>query len=701
MVTRKGPNCYPRPGDRIAPKTLHPLLLERVPGHLAGEAGQGLRLCDLDESAWATLPPGAIDELAEMVVDRVISGCSRKVFRRRHFPRPAKGTDLADLHLEHRTRLCLLREGFGDHLERLGDHTIGEILDIRAFGPRCLVDLLSSLETQQAKERLLDEDLTSSARRLADLPEAAAASVDDPRFGHLISEVDVEAANAKDLAGRLIARSQDPPDPAFALEQVKRLHERIVQLRNLTVEEEMIGIFASTPHERNRKILIAYYGWKDGRGRTLAKIGADYGMTRERTRQICAKLVHREDPKGILAPALDRALDFIRDRLPIAVVDLQNELSQAGLTAVNLRMESIQKAARLLDRPIPFALVTASGNRLAVDAEHAKMPLAAAEIAKKEVYYRGVANVGRIQAALQEKYSDRIQRPTVVKTLELIEGFRWLDEETGWFWLSSTRKHGLPKAIRKILSVAKRLPVAELRTAVGRNRRMWPDPPPENVILEFCRRMPGVVVQRDLVVADPPLCWTKTLTGVEAQLVEVLKTHGPVMERGELEDLCASAGMNRFSFHAFVACSTVIKHFGHSVYGLIGTDVPDGAIETMIARRKAGRSPNRVLSSHGRTEDGRIWLTYRLSKAASTYAVITIPAALTDLVTGKFRLLTSEGQEVGTLATKNGRAWGLGAFLRQRAARVDDHVTLTLDLDGRTAVISIDREARQLADPER
>ena len=695
MATRKGPDCYPRPGERIAPKTLHSLLLEEVPEHLSGKAGAGLRLCDLDESAWEKLPPEAVDELAKIVVDRVVSGCSRKVFRGRHFPRPAKGTNLADLPLEHRTRLCLFREGLGDHPERLGDHTIGEILDIRAFGPRCLVDLLSSLETQQAKKRPLDEDLTSAARRLADLPEANAASVDDPRFGSLISEVDVEVANAKDLADLLIARSQDPPDPAFAFEQVKRLHERIVQLPNLTVEEEMIEIFGSTLHERNREILIAYYGWKDGRGRTLAEIGAGYGMTRERTRQICAKLVNRENPKGILAPALDGALDFIQQRLPIAVTDLESELSQAGLTAANLRLKSIQKAAKLLDKRIPFALIKASGKRLAVDAKHAKMPLVVAEIAKKAVYYHGVANVDRTQTALREKYSDRIQRPTIVKTLELIEGFRWLDEKLGWFWLSSTRKHGLPRAVQKILSVAERLSVAELRTAVGRNRRMWPDLPPENVILEFCNQVPGVVVEGDLVSADPPLNWTKTLTGVEAQLVEILKTHGPVMERGELEDLCASAGMNRFSFHAFVACSTVIKHFGHSVYGLIGTDAPNGAIESLIVRRKAGRSLTRVLDSHGRTEDGRIWLTYRLSKAASTYAVITIPATLTDSVTGQFRLLTTEGEKVGTLATKNGRAWGLGAFLRQRAARVDDRVTLTLDLNGRTAVISIESEVGQ------
>jgi len=38
------------------------------------------------------------------------------------------------------------------------------------------------------------------------------------------------------------------------------------------------------------------------------------------------------------------------------------------------------------------------------------------------------------------------------------------------------------------------------------------------------------------------------LTGVEAKLVAMLKAHGPVMERGAMEDLCVAEGMNRFSF---------------------------------------------------------------------------------------------------------------------------------------------------------
>ena len=114
----------------------------------------------------------------------------------------------------------------------------------------------------------------------------------------------------------------------------------------------------------------------------------------------------------------------------------------------------------------------------------------------------------------------------------------------------------------------------------------------------------------------------------------------------------------------------------------------------MMAVRRSTRDAQ-VLDSHGWTADGRVWLSYRLSKAASTYAVITVPAALKKVVCGRFTLVSPDGQEIGTLATKDGRAWGLGAFFRQHGARIDDHILLTLDLERRTAMVSWSEEKEE------
>ena len=157
-----------------------------------------------------------------------------------------------------------------------------------------------------------------------------------------------------------------------------------------------------------------------------------------------------------------------------------------------------------------------------------------------------------------------------------------------------------------------------------------------------------------------------------------------------MEDLCVAGGMNRFSFHAFVSWSPVIAQFGHSVYGLLGAEVSPNRSRSCWSKRRANRANRRVLDRHGVTEDGKVWLRYRLSKAASTYAVITVPAALKKIVRGRFQFLTADGRAIGTLATKDGRAWGLGDFLRKQGAQIGDHIILTLDLAERTATVTWD-----------
>lgn len=686
---RKAGGRYPRPNERIAPSTLVEALLEPAPPRLVGNVP--LKLSDLDESVWTRLPAEAIEALAEIVVDRVAAACARRVFDRHHFPQPPAGLKLDDLNLEHRTHLCLAREGFASQPHLLGGRTIGAILAIRSFGPRCLVDLLSALETRLSRDHRLNRQLTAAAEELAGAPLADQAGSDDPRFGPLIRAIDVEARSAKDLAERLRERSVDPPDPHYAAEQVCRLRERLDQVSRLTLEEELIEIFASSGQERNREIVIGYYGWADGRRHTLAEIGARYGMTRERTRQICAKLVRKRGAAAILAPIMDRVLARLAAGLPAPVERIESELSCEGLTRVGLGLDNVAGAAKLLARPVPFRTVRVGRGKLAVAPEQVPAVPAIVELANKEVFYHGLSTLTALEVALAGRFSGRVTEALAAETLQLVESFEWLDRSAGWFRLAAISKHGLPKAIEKILAVAGRLSVAEIRQAVARNRRMWKEAPPESVLLEFCRRMPKVVVEGEMVASDPPRAWAKVLTGVELRLVEALKQHGPVMERGALEDLCVAGGMNRFSFHAFIACSPVITQYGHSVYGLLGTPITPGEVRELLARRRAEHAPTRVLHDYGQSADGRFWLRYRLSKAASTYAVITVPAALKQVIQGKFQLLDGDGRLAGTLAAKDGRAWGLGAHLRSCAARVHDVVTVTFDPQSREARIAIER----------
>ena len=441
----------------------------------------------------------------------------------------------------------------------------------------------------------------------------------------------------------------------------------------MTLEQELIDIFASTAVQRNREILIGYYGWEDGRQHTLTEIGARFGITRERVRQVCAKLTKRlKNPSQSPAPVMDRALALIAERLPCFGGADRGGVGRAradGRRHVARKRGGRRTAAGpagpLSDRQARPTAATTAGWRFGPT--RSRPSLAAVDLAKKEVYFHGLTTVERIEQAIAARARSRAGAELVRQTLTLIDGFCWLDEPTGWFRLLPIEQARAAQGDRQGAGGGRRGDGRAAPHGARRNRRLWKEPPPENVLLEFCRQMPRVRIEGDRIISDPPRDWRKSLTGVEAKLVSVLKAHGPVMERGAMEDLCVADGMNRFSFHAFVSWSPVIAQFGHSVYGLLGAEVSPEQVEELLAQRRASRANRRVLDRHGRTDDGKVWLSYRLSKAASTYAVITVPAALKKVVRGRFQFLAADGRAIGTLATKDGRAWGLGAFLRKQA----------------------------------
>ncbi len=692
MPNRSGMNKYPRYGERIAPTTLHSVLLEPLPERLQAAFGPvPLRLCDLTERLWGQVPEATILELAEIIVVRVRAACAQGVFDDVPFPDPPRETDLGDLRLEHRTQHCLSRAGFERDFQSLGNHTIGEILRLHAFGARCLVDLLSAVETHLARHSAADCRLVEAAERLAALGQAARIGADDPRFGKPIRALDVEATTAAEMANRLLERQDVPGDPAFAADQIETLCEDLEAAVNLTVEQELTRIFAADTPGRNREILVGYYGWGDGKRHTLAAVGDRFGITRERTRQICAKMTRRhERPETIYAPVIERALAAIRRRAPCSSSQLEAELVQEGFTAVGMEVESLIDGAKLLKRRAGFTLEGVSLGRrhqieLVVPEGEADLVAAAIETARREIYYHGIATLEHVCRQVAKRLPGRGKQRTVVKAVEALPGFVRLDRKDGWFRVASIAKHGLPKTIEKVLAVAGEISVGALREAMSRNRRLWREPPPEHVLLEFCRQMPDMHVEGKRIRGNPPKDWKKVLTGIEARLVATLMRDGPIMDRGRLEDVCVSGGMNRFSFHAFLAWSPVIAQFGHSVYGLLGARPDDQQLHSLSERRRTERYAHRVLEGHGRTADGRIWLKYRLSKAASTYAVITIPAALKETVRGRFELLDSTGESIGALATKDGRAWGLGAFLRKQNAQIGDAILVTIDVNRKTA----------------
>jgi hypothetical protein len=735
---------YPHPGHRIAPYALHEILDVEMPSGILENSTLRIRLCDLDETAWERFDFQVCKRLGEEVMNVVrmhIPSQTRELLNL-HLPIPPNSLRLKDLSLETRTHLLLERWGFDDHVEKLGDKTLGDLLDIHGFGTKCLVDFLASLETSIVRasqepiskaegprndgentrvlphlERLklgptgvtywsdgarglqrttialkhstplLASMLIAEGKKLQQIPGASEISRDDPRLGHLLWAIDPEIETVGHLTDGLTSADNSYSSSKFICKKVWKLQEQITAFSQLPLEEELTQILIACSDRRsnttrNARITIRRLGF-DGEGRhTLKFVQSEFGITRERVRQISDEIIGKVRGRCIFAPVLRKAIAFISFHIPNRATEIEKRLALTGLSRKGFQLEGLIEAADILGYEVPFRIIEKNSARLVVAASDKKVVGLLTRLATKAMSHFGAATIQDISAQVAEKHQLHVDSQLVTKALEAYTGFSWLDEKSGWFWLRSTSANRLLASIKKIISVAGRIRIPELRAGLSRNYRTEGFAPPQRVLLALCQQLSWCRVENNVVIADPPIDWGVVLSGNEKVIVEVLKEHGPIMERASLEELCLRRGMNRSTFYVYIGNSLVIEKLATGIYGLLGAQVQAGEVAALSPAKKK----HKVVVDSGWTE-GHIWILIRLSKAVLTSGVFGCPSALRRFLSGEFSLQTADGTHVGTLVVGDTGTWGLGPFFRRRGGEVGDYLHLTFDLGERTATI--------------
>jgi hypothetical protein len=670
---------YPRLGQRLAPQILREMLLERLPLDLVqGTVFEGRRLCDLDEQVWDELTLEVIACLGGSIVACAEKAGSHRLIAARALPPLPRSATWEGLAVDEATLKCLRRRGLVKSPEQLGHVTVGQLLTLYGFDSKCLVDLLTAVESAAGQGSQLHTGLTAEAVALRDLPESALIHFHDPRLGPELRALDTEASTVREMAELMIARRLDPPAPELLCQQFRRLREKIGRLKELPLDEELSQVFGPGSHARDQEILAGYYGWDGLGGRPAETVGKKYGLSRERVRQICGLAVRRLRSVRVFAPALDRALAFMAGRPPTPLAKLQAEFDAARIASRPFPLASLDAVARLLSREPPFEIVPIGRLHIVAGLKDARDLGTVFGALRRVTRKCGLGSLDQLGAALGRSGGVALDRDFMRQAIQELQGFRWLDKRRNWFHVGYSEHFGLPNMVRKVLSVAKRIDVALLRAAIARSRRHGPDLPPVAIFLEYCRHMPGVRVERSSVIADPPRDWRKVLSGVERTLVEVLKKHGPIMERSVLEEHCLRRGMNGFTFNAIVTNSPVVLPYGRCLYGLIGAMGDRRAMSRLVAKRPP-RSAPRVLTGHGQTQDGRIYIAYRLSPAVVSSGIVTVPSAVGEQVRGQFTIRKPDGCKAGVLSAKRTCAWGLRPALRAQGAQPGDHLLLLIN----------------------
>ncbi len=737
---------YPRREYRIAPHSLREILGVSVLGHLRemevpyGLTARSLKLSDLDETAWDLFG----SELCHRMSTAVISAVSTRLstlppaITQRHLPALPEGTCVEDLQLEVRSYNCLQRlieRGVIANLNELETLTIGKMLKTRNFGAKSLVDLLTSIETfhlpADTKARPApdvdvgaDKPLVEAAIRswLADFngvvpKRIRALNLPKPPTGcGRLDDIDLQYRTKRCLRkagfgtnlegwGQVTIGDLLKINGFGKLCLLDLLSALLIQgTRTLPIsgdgpiglDREMVEVIKSgqpkrrnSMCKRNTRVCARYLGWDGRGGAVLQTVGDEFGFTRERVRQICDPIIEKIRRMKPNVPSLAEVIRFVASHSPGKASDIEAQLAQSSLTSLPFRLEGILSAAEVLQMSPPFEIASLAGTRWALRTGARNWPNEIRRLARKSISRWGVATAEDVAAQFERRMGTAVPVEFVALVLQDRPDFLWLDESSGWFWLRSVPRNRLLTQIEKVMAVAGCIEVSELRGGLSRFHRLKGFAPPRRVLLELCRQLPEFTVENNIIVADPPLDLTVVLSEVEQLMVRVVRQDGPVLQTPTFEAMCLSAGMNRATFYMYLLYSPIIERYSKGVYGLRGAEIPVGIIESVAPKRRR----TRVLKDYGWTNDGKIWLGYRLSKALVANGVPSIPAAMKDLLHGEFQIKAPDGSRFGTFVSRETGAWGLGPFFRRRGAEANDFFVLVFDIKTRDAVAYLGDES--------
>jgi transcriptional regulator with XRE-family HTH domain len=371
------------------------------------------------------------------------------------------------------------------------------------------------------------------------------------------------------------------------------------------------------PSERRAvEVMALRYGLHGESKSTLQSIGTQFGLTRERVRQIIARNTERARHWPVATPCLDRLSDEIKKLLPSTVAELDQHLKDA--LGESLSVMGAERFARdVLGRSIacltntpanmaaPWEMVASSGD----DAETIREVRAAAFGMIRSC---GAAHIGFISSAAGQLLNRALSTMETVRCCRLIGKFEWLREQDGWFWFGPDRENRLLSITSKVLSVANRnVDVEEIYGALVRSRRSryqtdrprpyLVDPPPA-LIIEVLKRIPTIrQVQHDDFRLKNPVSPEDVLSDTELAIYRVLSQRGGIATRQTLyKELVDTGTLLATALQAPLESSPILMRLDHGLYALRGTELsPQSWAQSSANALAAGAVPTAPCSTEG------------------------------------------------------------------------------------------------------
>lgn len=622
--------------------------------------------------------------------------------------------DLANLPYSTRTRNCLAAEGLLSDRSQAASVTFSQLLRIPRMGIRSALDFACTTEGAMRQYELLRNEAAESANQehcqLQQMIEDLADVAGEP-WADQISELDPRFKQILPSGRGSVLERVEKVISDTGMAEIRELYGATLEVR------EKVAAISSLPLDRaleelldrsyklsevRRAGFLDRLGWRGKPPQTLQAVGSQFGITRERVRQIEAKILDRLPPKPIFMPPLERAIALLEASGPVSPEEAAKALEQHGIASIPFSPQSVLSAAEICGHATSLRIRTIKGTRVLLGRWKEGL---AKKLALSAFRQCGASGVSNVAAVVEHAVSEglKVTEEEAEGLLKLIPALQFLTDT--WFWHPGAPlgRNRLRNVCRKMLSVASPISIQKLREGTRReyafrmashHSRWQLRVPPADVFRRFLEVHPEFCMDASgNARSTTPLDYTVELGEVYKTVVEVLRASpSGVLDRQSIRDACLGHGINASSLEVALTYSSVVEHLDTNIWGIRGIHVEPSAIEALRSAN-AMKPREKRIHGFGWTPEGKIWVAVRLP-GNFTNPVVGIPGGVKRFISGKrFQAKTQDGSEQGTIGvTDDGSAYGFGGFLVRAGADEGDVMAIEFDLAEGVALLNLGGE---------
>lgn len=494
-----------------------------------------------------------------------------------------------------------------------------------------------------------------------DLRALLAKEVHGGRLSHRLEVKSGPAPEDKVRLGDLLAGASRPSHPAKTRRLVSELRVLSQSLSALSVDDELADLLGLLPL-RERHIVLRRRTISGPP--TLAQLGSEFGVTRERVRQLQVKAERKlQRIVGQRALQLPRFLTAVDLLVEWGDVDFEQRVKRLQEVGLLRDPSSIGGLLAVWDITQIRGGVPASLQGAVRDGMNTRQRSLVPQVKER------AAKLRRNSGAVSTRWLQDLGTCDDLEACLVWLGYAQI--APGWFWRDGASRDVVAAVARKVFSVAPVVLVRELRASLRRHlgRHRYPIPPMA-VFAEVAERIPFLRVDGDQIRSDQQFDPGVELGGSELALFRYLCARGPVANFHELFEANRDAGFQPITLAVRLKQSPIIRRIDRGLYCLVGADF--GLADVDLARQRVP-----VVDLDERVEfasDGSGSILYSFNAPAWLVYGGAFSAPGLRQLEGEWS--TREGP---MLKVGSGFVWGLDRMLEEGAVALGDRVELRFD----------------------